>query len=135
MKTAKRIAAAKAMAAIAGMTTMVLAAATGNWHVLFGVGAVAVAVVEGPVLVAAAAAFVADWKESIAQAAEDRRLHQMEAAVEQERGREHGTEERMAELKASYARINSDPEKGAGRFQELVSLNEALDPPGWHRWR
>jgi hypothetical protein len=135
MKTARRIAAAKAMAAIAGLATLVLAAATGSWPVFLGASAVALAVIEGPVLLAAAGAFVADWKESTAQAAEDRRLHQMEAAVEQERGRERGTEERMAELKAYYARIDSVPEKGDGRFQELVSLNESLDPPGLRRWR
>jgi hypothetical protein len=130
MKTARRIAAAKAVAAIAGLATAVLAAATGNWPFLLGTVAVAVAVVEGPALFAAAAALVADWKGSIAQAAEDRRLHQMEAAVEQERGRELGIEERKSELQGPYGCLDEELATGSGRFRQRVSGDK---PPIWDR--
>jgi hypothetical protein len=123
MKTARRIAAAKAVAAIAGVATVVLGVATGNWPVVFAAAAVAA----GAGLLAA----VADFRETEARCESASRLHQMEAAIEQERDRELGIKQRMDELRSYYA-ASDGVEGGSGRFRERVS---AEGEPGWDRPR
>jgi hypothetical protein len=120
MKTARRIAAAEAIAALGVLGTIVFGVATGNLAVALIATAAMVAATAGPVLLAAATAFVADWKEAGAQADEASRQHQMEAAIEQERDREQGVKESMAELRASYAGLDG----GGGRFRERVSAED-----------
>jgi hypothetical protein len=113
MKTARRIAAAKAVAAIAGVVTVVLGVATGNWPMVFAAAAVAA----GAGLLAA----VADLREMETRCEASGRLHQMEAAIEQNRGRELGIKERMTELRSYYAGLDGG-EGGTGQFRERVSV-------------
>jgi hypothetical protein len=113
MKTARRVAAAKALAVIAGLATVILGVATGNWPVVL----IAAAVTSGAGLLAA----VAELRETEARSDAACRRHQMELAIEQERGRELGIEERMASLQACYASLESELAPGSGRFRERVS--------------
>jgi hypothetical protein len=122
MKTARRIAAMKAMAVVAGLATVALGIATGNWPVVMVAGAVAA----GAGLLAA----LADLRETEARCEAVRRRSQASAGIEPGRDVEPDIQERLAGLKAYYARIESVPENGGGRFRERVSADE---PPGWDR--
>jgi hypothetical protein len=116
----KRIAAAKALAVVAGLATVVLGIATGNWPVVV----IAAAVMSGAGLLAA----VADLRETEARC-EAARQNQTSAGIEPGRDVEPGIKERLASIKTYYARLESEAEDG-GRFRELVS---AEDEPGCHR--
>jgi hypothetical protein len=121
MKTARRIAAAKALSVVAGLLTIGFALATGNLTVaMIGTG-VMVAATAGPVLLAAAAMFVSEWREAHDWADEASRQHQMEAAVEQAQGKVVGIKERLAGLRACVAVIDGGAEGGTGRFRERLS--------------
>jgi hypothetical protein len=122
MKTAKRIAAAKAMTVVAGLATVVLGIATGNWPVVM----IAAAVISGAGLLAA----VADLRASEARC-EAARQNQRSAGIEPGREVQPDFKERLASIKACYARLECEPE-GGGRFQERVA---AEDGPGWDRPR
>ena len=122
MKTARRIAAAKAVAAIAGVATVVLGIATGNVWVVVA----AAAVVAGAGLLAA----VEDLREAEARNDAACRRHQMEAAIDQAQDQELGIRERMAALRAYYTGLDSGVEVGTGRFRERLSAENA---PGWNR--
>jgi hypothetical protein len=121
MKTERRIAAAKALAVVAGVATVVLGVATGNWAVVV---IAAAAMISGPGLLAA----VADLR-AVEARCEAARQNQASAGIEPGREVEPGIKERLASIKAYYARLESEPE-GGGRFRELVS---AEDGPGWER--
>jgi hypothetical protein len=117
MKTARRIAALEALTAIAGVVTVGLAVAAGNWPVAMIATAAMVAATAGPVLLAAAVALFSEWKEGNVEADEACRLRQMEAAIEQARGSPPGIKERMADLRAYYAGLDG----GNGRFRERLA--------------
>jgi hypothetical protein len=119
MKTARRIAAMEAVTSIAGLATVILGVVTGNWPVVL----IAAAVAAGAGLLAA----VAELREAEARSDAACRQHQMELAIEQERGRELGIEERMASLQACYAPLESDLAPGSGRFRERVSAEPEPD--------
>lgn len=121
MKTARRIAAAKAVAVMAGLATMVLGVATGNLPVVFA----AAAVFCGAGLLAA----VADIRETEARCEATGRLHQMESAVEQGRCREQSIEERMAELRRYYAA--SIVGTASGRFSFVATTGSPCGCRGY----
>jgi hypothetical protein len=120
MKTARRIAATKALIGVAGLIAVVSAIATGNWTVV-----VIAAAVSGVGLLAA----VADLRAVEARSEAARMRNQASAGIEPERDVRPEIQERLSELKGYYARLESEPE-GAGRFQELVAAD---DSPGWDR--
>jgi hypothetical protein len=122
MKTARRIAAMNVLAMVAGLVTVALGVATGNWPVVMIVGAVAA----GAGLLAA----LADLRETEARCEAARLRNQASAGIEPGRDVEPDIQERLAGLKAYYARVESVPENGGGRFRERVSAD---DPPGWDR--
>jgi hypothetical protein len=122
MKTARRIAAMKALGVAAGVATVVLAVATGYWPVAMIAAAF---LVSGPGLLAA----IADFRETEARC-EAARQNQASAGIGPGRDVQPDIQECLAEIKAFYARPANEPESGGGRFRELVS---AEDEPGWHR--
>lgn len=124
MKTARRIAAAEALATIAGLATVVLGVATGNWPVVMAVGVI----VAGAGLLAA----IADLRETESRSGAARRLHQGETAIEQEQGRELGVKERLARLRTCPAHLDAGPEGGGGQFRERLA---AEPESGWDRVR
>lgn len=119
MKTARRIAAMKALAAIAGVATVILGIATENLWVVVATAAV----VAGAGLLAA----YADLREAEARSDAACRQHQLEAAIEQERDRELGIEERLASLQACYAPLESELAPGSGRFRERLAAEAEPD--------
>ena len=111
MKTARRIDAMETMAAIGGLATVALAVATGNVPMMIAAGAVIFGAALLPVAVGVVNAVL-----------EARRQDQTSAASESPgRDVEPGIKERLAEIKAFYARPGNEPESGEGRFRELVS--------------
>jgi hypothetical protein len=117
VKTARRIAALEAMTAVAGVVTLGIAVAAGNWPMALIATAAMVAATAGPVLLAGAVALFSEWKEGNVEADEACRLHQMEAAIEQAQGRPLGIKESMADLRAYYAGLDG----GNGRFRERLA--------------
>jgi hypothetical protein len=120
MKTARRIAAAKAVTAIAGLVMIGSAIATGNLAVLM----IAAVVTAGAGLLAA----VADLRATEARCEAARMRNQTSAGIEAGREVQPEIQERLSQISAYYARLESEPE-GGGRFRELVSA----DAPGWDR--
>jgi hypothetical protein len=112
MKTARRIAAMKAMSVIAGLATVVLGIATGNVTMVFA----AAVVVAGAGLLAA----YTDLREVEARSEAARMRNQTSAAIEPERDVQLDIQERLSQIKAYYARVECEPE-GGERFRELVS--------------
>jgi hypothetical protein len=121
MKTAGRIATTKALVAVAGLVAIGFALATGNWPVVM----LAASVTSGAGLLAA----VADLRAVEARCEATGRLHQMEAAIERERGRQVDIKEKMAELRSYYAGLDG-VEGDSGRFRERLSSEPE---PGWDR--
>jgi hypothetical protein len=122
MKTARRIAAMKAIIAVSGLATVGLAVATGNWPVVLSAAAVA----SGAGLLAA----LADLRETEARCEAARRRDRTPAGGEPGREMDPDIQAKLAELKRYYARIESVTDGGERRFQDLVS---AEDGPGWDR--
>jgi hypothetical protein len=105
------------VSAIAGLVTVGLAVATGNWPVAMIATAAMVAATAGPVLLAGAVELFSEWKEGNVEADEACRLCQMEEAIEQARGSPLGIKERMADLRTFYAGLDG----GNGRFRERLA--------------
>jgi hypothetical protein len=121
MKTARRIAAAKALAVVAGVATVVLGVATGNW----AVAVIAAAALSGAGLLAA----VADMRAVDARSEAARMRDQTSAGIEPGMDVQPDIKQRLSEIKAYYARLEGERE-GGGRFRELVAAD---DSPGWDR--
>jgi hypothetical protein len=123
MKTARRIAAGKALAVVAGVAAVIVGVATGNWGVVM---IAAAAMISGPGLLDA----IADLRETEAQC-EAARQNQASAGIEPGRDVQPEIKKMLAEIKAKYAHQGGVPERG-GRYQELVA---AEDGPGCGRPR
>jgi hypothetical protein len=121
MKTAIRNATTKALIGVAGLITVVSAIATGNWAVVM----ITAAVASGAGLLAA----VADLRAVEARSEAARMGNPTYEGVEPARDAQPDIRKQMAELKARYALIESEPESG-GRFRERLS---AEHDPVWDR--
>jgi hypothetical protein len=125
MITPKGVAGTAMIAAIGGLAAAIGGVVTGN--VPLAVAGFAV------VLGANLAPAVADWWAVHARHEASCQRERERAASVAGRDVQPDIQEQLAEVKSYYARSARSLESGEGRFQELVSLNSALDPPGWDR--
>jgi hypothetical protein len=124
MKTARRIAATKALVASAGLVVVGSAIATGNWPVLM----IAAAAIGGAGLLAA----WSDMRAVEARCEATRMRNETSAVIEPGRDVQPDIQDTLADLKTYYARSARSLESGEGRFQERVS--SAVKPQGYRYW-
>jgi hypothetical protein len=121
MKTARRIAAMKALAAVAGLVAVGSAIATGNVAVVM----IAAAAIGGAGLLAA----WSDMRAVEARCEATRMRNETSAVIEPGRDVQPDIQDTLADLKTYYARSARSLESGEGGFQDLVS--SSMDPAGW----
>jgi hypothetical protein len=124
MKTARRIAATKALVAIAGLVAVGSAIATGNWPVLI----IAAAAIGGAGLLAA----WSDMRAVEARCEATRMRNETSAVIEPGRDVEPDIQDTLADLKTYYARSARSLESGEGGFRERVTSSD--NPPGYRYW-